>query len=70
MKFRTAQIIQITDADYFVGHHLANRDSSHNEVEHLSVARVMQVILFVVVVRLNGSTDSHMRAYPMTSSLT
>ena len=28
-----AQIIQITDADYFMRHHLANGDSSYNEVE-------------------------------------
>ena len=33
VKFRMAQIIQITDADFFVRHHLANGDSSHNEVE-------------------------------------
>ena len=28
-----AQIIQITDADYFMRHHLANGDSGYNEVE-------------------------------------
>ena len=35
VKFRLAEIVLICDLDYLIKHHLANNDSSHNEVEHI-----------------------------------
>ena len=35
VKFRIAEVVMITNPDYYVRHHLANNDSSHNEVERI-----------------------------------
>lgn len=35
VKFRIAEIILLTNPDYYIRHHLANGDSSHNEVERV-----------------------------------
>ena len=32
VKYRVAEVIMVTDPDYYIRHHLANGDSSHNEV--------------------------------------
>ena len=33
VQIRCAEVILLTNLDYYVRHHLANGDSSHNEVE-------------------------------------
>ena len=35
VKFRIAEVIILTNLDYYIQHHLANDDSSHNEVEQI-----------------------------------
>ncbi|CAB4022061.1 Transient receptor potential cation channel subfamily A member 1 [Paramuricea clavata] len=35
VKYRTAEVIMLTNPDYYIRHHLSNGDSSHNEVERI-----------------------------------
>ena len=35
VKFRLAEIVLICDLDYLIKHHLANNESSQNEVERV-----------------------------------